>query len=256
MTQAGRQTQDAGKPEYELRARQARIAAGARRFSVDLLSVVTEAPPPLHEFKADFEAHPRSELMMAEGWRVALIDLRGVVRDAAQRHTPIAGSGGRSGGLRGTRGRHPQDASAADPQRQLREGAQGLDHRGADPELPDRDSSSRRRSTATSGSGSRCGSSRPSFRLCASRTATCSRTATTGRSLSSRVGSTSFPHSSGEGSVEDIGEAPGMFSPSARLAANAPVIPDFFDDDVSAAVRLPVLETADRDPGLETTLTE
>jgi hypothetical protein len=78
LTQARRQTQEV-KPEYELRARQARLVAGARRFSVDPRSVVTEAPPVLHAFKAEFEGHPRAELMMAEGWRVALVDLRGVV---------------------------------------------------------------------------------------------------------------------------------------------------------------------------------
>jgi len=78
LTQARRQTQEV-KPEYELRARQARVVAGARRFSVDPRSVVTEAPSALRAFKTEFEGHPRAELMMAEGWRVALVDLRGVV---------------------------------------------------------------------------------------------------------------------------------------------------------------------------------
>jgi hypothetical protein len=78
LTQAGRREEDAGRPEYELRARQARLVADARRPLIEVRGVVTEPPPALRRYAAAFAADPVGTELLAKGWRVGLVDLRRV----------------------------------------------------------------------------------------------------------------------------------------------------------------------------------
>jgi hypothetical protein len=255
LTQAGRQTQDAGKPEYELRARQARLAAGARRFSVDPLSVVTEAPPPLHAFKADFEAHPRAELIMAEGWRVALIDLRGVVAMQPTVLTDV-------------------QVPEVDPEDFAALAGVTL---GMPPSLDLNVQYEKERKAWIIVAPS------PNFRI--EQHFETEVDGNLGLGFTVRLlpsflsavriqdryvlkdgyhravallarGINVVPGLVREGSVEDIGGRPGMFSAAALLGASPPVIPDYLDDDVSTATALPVTRRLIVIQGLETNLAE
>jgi hypothetical protein len=78
LMQAGRRQEDAGRPEYARRAEQARLVAGSRRRVIEADGVVTEAPEALRRYRAEFETRPQTAHLLAEGWRVALIDLRRV----------------------------------------------------------------------------------------------------------------------------------------------------------------------------------
>jgi hypothetical protein len=75
---AGMRDEDKGNPDYERRVRQARTVAGARRPAIGVEGVVTEAPASLASYKAVFGSNPSGARFLAEGWRIALVDLRRV----------------------------------------------------------------------------------------------------------------------------------------------------------------------------------
>jgi hypothetical protein len=70
--QAERRPERTGNSEYERRARQTRVLADSRRPSIDVRGVVTEAPPSLQAFKSEFEASSDTADVRAMGYRIAL----------------------------------------------------------------------------------------------------------------------------------------------------------------------------------------
>jgi hypothetical protein len=78
LMQAGRREEDADRPEYVRRAEQARLVAGSRRTVVETKGVVAEAPAALRDYRAAFEARPQTAHLLADGWRIALVDLQRV----------------------------------------------------------------------------------------------------------------------------------------------------------------------------------
>ncbi len=75
LTQAGRRMDQMNRPEYELRARQTRLVASTRQPSFGTRDVYTEAPKSLLDYKVD----ERWSDLLEAGWRIGLIDLRGIV---------------------------------------------------------------------------------------------------------------------------------------------------------------------------------
>ena len=75
LTLAGRREGDAGRPEHQQRAAQARTVAGSRLPSIETRGVVTEPPASFRDYLAAFAANPRTSPVLEEGFRVALIDL-------------------------------------------------------------------------------------------------------------------------------------------------------------------------------------
>jgi len=78
LTLAGRREEDAGRPEYQQRAAQARTVAGSRLPSIETQGVATEPPASFREYGAAFAANPLSAPALEEGFRIALVDLRRV----------------------------------------------------------------------------------------------------------------------------------------------------------------------------------
>lgn len=75
LTLAGRRLDEVDKPEHALRAQQTRLVASTRLPSFDTRGVITAAPRSLRDYKED----DRWVDLLASGWRIALVDLRGVV---------------------------------------------------------------------------------------------------------------------------------------------------------------------------------
>jgi hypothetical protein len=258
MQQSGRQTQNAEKhrSEYELRYRQARSVARARPLSVDRRSVVTEAPAAMRQFTAEFEAEPKFELRRAEGWRVALVDLRGVcaMQPTVNTDTQLPEV-------------DPEDFAALAAEITLK----------MPPPLTLNVNYEKERKAWMIVAPT------PNFRI-----ETQFETVVDGNlglgftvrlnpSFMSVVGLRDrYVLKDGyhralaflarginvvpaivkeNGSIDDIGRRPGNLSPSVWLAANAPTLPDFFDDDVSVAVRLPEAKRLIMIQAVETTLT-
>jgi hypothetical protein len=78
LMQTRRQDEHPRKAEFELRARQARLVASARRPTIEARGVVSEAPADLRKFVASFHTALQPEELEKEGWRIALADLRRV----------------------------------------------------------------------------------------------------------------------------------------------------------------------------------
>jgi hypothetical protein len=78
LTLAGRQEEDADRPEYRRRVEQARTVAGSRLTSIETQGVVTEPPPSFQSYLESFAANPVTAEVLAEGFRIALVDLRRV----------------------------------------------------------------------------------------------------------------------------------------------------------------------------------
>jgi hypothetical protein len=81
---AGLRPSEAERPEYQERARHARTVAAARRPDFDVRGVVTEAPQAVHEHWAAITETPIGRRLSERGRRPALVDLRRVV--AVQPH--------------------------------------------------------------------------------------------------------------------------------------------------------------------------
>ena len=78
LLQSGRLDDHPRKAEFELRAQQARIVAGARRPVITADGVVSEAPRALRDYVGTLADELRSEQLEADGWRLGLVDLRRV----------------------------------------------------------------------------------------------------------------------------------------------------------------------------------
>src|SRR5437764_9363827 len=75
LTLAGRVEEQAGKPEYQLRASQARTVAGTRLPSIETQGVVEEPPASFKGYIDAFRADPRAGPVYEDGFRIALVDL-------------------------------------------------------------------------------------------------------------------------------------------------------------------------------------
>jgi hypothetical protein len=76
LTLAGRQEEDADRPEYLQRVAQARMVAGGRLPSIETRGVVTEPPPSFRGFLEAFAANAATAPALEEGFRIAIVDLR------------------------------------------------------------------------------------------------------------------------------------------------------------------------------------
>src|SRR5207253_2998896 len=73
LTLAGRVEEEAGRPEHEVRARQARTVAAARSPAIETTGVVSEPPASFRDYISRFSADPRAAPVFADGFRIALV---------------------------------------------------------------------------------------------------------------------------------------------------------------------------------------
>ena len=78
LTLAGRQEEDADRPEYRERVARARTVAGGRLPSIETRGVVAESPPSFRGYIEAFAANEATAPALEEGFRIALVDLRRV----------------------------------------------------------------------------------------------------------------------------------------------------------------------------------
>src|SRR4051812_44332560 len=75
LSLAGRQIQDAQKPEYIAKVRDARTAVQKRQPAVDQSELLAEVPPELQEYLASFKAQPAFKPFSDENWSLKIADL-------------------------------------------------------------------------------------------------------------------------------------------------------------------------------------